>query len=117
MIQNLYKFIFLRLVNKLDLDINKNKSKRGRKPLINNNEIYYNEISSLLTNGKKWRNLNSIASYTVYFKKFKLWSDNNLFKESYFILILYLFQHRYITNKQVNNCYIDSTMIRNKKGI
>lgn len=32
-------------------------------------------------------------------------------------MILYLFQHRYITNKQINNMYIDSTMIRNKQGI
>ena len=115
--QKLYKFIFLTLANTLDLELNKNKSKRGRKSLINDNEIYYNEFMGLLNEGKKWRDLKNIASYTVYFKKFRLWSINNLFKEAYFILILYLFQHRYITYKQINNCYIDSTMIRNKQGI
>jgi len=117
MFENLYKFIFLSLANTLDLELNKNKSKRGRKPLINNNEIYYNEFMGLLSEGKKWRDLKNIASYTVYFKKFRIWSTNNLFKEAYFILILYLYQHRYISYKQINNCYIDSTMIRNKQGI
>lgn len=116
-IQEIYKFIFLYLVNTRDIEIKKNRSNRGRKPLINNNEIYYNEFIDLLRSGKKWRDLKNIASYTVYFKKFKEWSNNNLFKEAYFILILYLNQHRYITYKQINNTYIDSTMIRNKQGI
>ena len=77
--QKLYKFIFLTLANTLDLELNKNKSKRGRKSLINDNEIYYNEFIRLLNECKKWRDLKNIASYTVYFKKFKLWSINNLF--------------------------------------
>ena len=66
--------------------------------------------------GGKWRDIKSIASYTVFYKKFKEWSENNLFKEAYFILILYLTQHRYIKTKDINNTYIDSTMIRNKQG-
>ena len=115
-IQKIYKFIFLYLANIRDLEIKKLKTNRGRKSLINNNEIYYNEFVNLLKEGKQWRDLKNIASYTVYFKKFKEWSINNLFKEAYFILILYLIQHRYITYKQLNNTYIDSTMIRNKKG-
>jgi transposase len=116
-IQKIYKFIFLNLANNRDLEITKIKSNRGRKPLIIDNEIFYNEFIDLLKEGKQWRDLKNFASYTVYFKKFKEWSINNLFKEAYFILILYLFQHRYITNKQINNSYIDSTMIRNKQGI
>ena len=115
--QKIYKYIFLYLANIRDLEINKKKSNRGRKLLITDNEIFYDEFVNLVKNGKKWRDLNKIASYTVYFKKFKEWSLNNLFKEAYFILILYLFQHRYITYKQINNSYIDSTMIRNKQGI
>jgi hypothetical protein len=115
-IKKIYKFIFLDLANKRDLEIKKIKSNKGRKPLINDNEIYYNEFINLLKEGKQWRDLKSIASYTVYFKKYKEWSINNLFKEAYFILILYLIQHRYITYKQLNNTYIDSTMIRNKNG-
>lgn len=31
--------------------------------------------------------------------------------------MLYLCRHRYITHKQLHNCYIDSTMIRNKQGV
>jgi hypothetical protein len=116
-IQKIYKFIFLNLANTRDLEIKKNKSNKGRKPLITDNEIFYNEFTDLLKNGKKWRDLKNIVSYSVYFRKFKEWSINNLFKEAYFIMILYLFQHRYITNKQINNTYIDSTMIRNKQGI
>ena len=110
-IQKIYKFIFLNLANSRDLEIKKNKSNKGRKPLITDNEIFYNEFTDLLKNGKKWRDLKNIVSYSVYFRKFKEWSINNLFKEAYFIMILYLFQHRYITNKQINNAYIDSTMI------
>ena len=106
----------MHLVNIRDLEIKKLKTNRGRKPLINDNEIYYNEFTNLLKEGKQWRYLKNIASYTVYFKKIKEWSINNLFKEAYFILILYLIQHRYITYKQINNTYIDSSMIRNKKG-
>jgi transposase len=116
-IQKIYKFIFLNLANTRDLEINKKKSNRGRKSLITDNEIFYNEFIDMLKSGKQWRDLNKVASYTVYFKKFKEWSINNLFKEAYFILILYLLQHRYITYKQINNSYIDSTMVRNKQGI
>ena len=117
-IENIYKYIFLDLADKRDLLIKTNKTtNRGRKSLIKDNEIFYNEIVKLNKEGKQWRDVKYLASYTVYFKKFKEWSNNNLFKEAYFILILYLTHHRYITYKQLNNCYIDSTMIRNKQGI
>jgi hypothetical protein len=48
----------------------------------------------------KWRDIKNIASYTVFYKKFKEWNENNLFKEAYFILILYLTQHIYIKDKR-----------------
>ena len=72
MFENLYKFIFLSLASTLDLELNKNKSKRWRKPLINNNEIYYNELMGLLSEGKKWMNLKNVINYIVYFTPFNI---------------------------------------------
>jgi hypothetical protein len=43
-IENIYEFIFLFLANRLNNDKNKNKSTKGRKALIKDNKIYYNEL-------------------------------------------------------------------------
>ena len=109
-IENIYEFIFLFLADRLNND-KKNKGTKGRKALIKDNKIV-----NIFKKGGQWKNIKSIASYTVFYKKFKKQNQNNLFKEVYFILILYLTQHRYIKTKNINNTYIDSTMIINKQG-
>ena len=117
--EKIYDLIFLILANLLDETKNKNKkNNRGAPCKIKNNDIFYFEIVNTIKNGSKWKSiLNKDASYTVFYRKHCYWVNKKLYQLAYFITILYLKQNRYITYKQINNCYIDSSMIRNKNGI
>jgi hypothetical protein len=117
--EKIYNLIFLILANLLDELKNKNKkNNKGAPCKIKDNDIFYFEIVNTIKNGSKWKSIiNKYASYTVFYRKHCEWVNNKLYQLAYFITILYLKQHRYITYKQINNCYIDSSMIRNKNGI
>lgn len=115
----IYNLIFLILANLLDDIKNKNKkNKRGAPCKITDNNIFYDEIINVIKNGSSWNSIkNNKASYIVFYRKHIEWVNNKLYQQAYFITILYLKQHRFITYKQIKNCYIDSSMIRNKNGV
>ena len=117
--EKIYDMIFLILANLLDELKKKNKkNNKGAPCKIKDNSIFYFEIVNNIRNGSKWKSiLNKNASYIVFYRKHCEWVNNKLYQLAYFITILYLKQNRYITYKQINNCYIDSSMIRNKNGI
>ncbi len=115
----LFDIIFLILANLNDNFKEQNKkTNRGAPCKITDNTIFYDEIKNTVKNGTNWSSIkNNIVNYMVFYRKHIEWVNIKLYQVSYFITILYLKQHRFITYKQIKNCYIDSSMIRNKNGI
>ena len=112
---NIFKDIFIMYVNDLDteLQIIKNKkTTKGCKKIYN----YYSFIN-LLQTGQTWKSMNNICSYSTYYRKFQLWTINNVFMNVYKIFINFLKNQKVLTYADLKNNFIDSSNIRNKHGI
>ena len=70
-----------------------------------------------MESGQSWRSMNNICSYSTYYRKFNLWTSNNVFINIYKIFILYLKNQKILKYADLKNTFIDSSNIRNKQGI
>ena len=117
---DIFNDIFIMYVNDLDKelqDIQYKKTKKGRKKIYDNNTFFYYSFIDLLENGNKWRNMNYICSYSTYYRKFNLWTNNKVFINVYKIFINFLKNNKVLKYSDLKNTYIDSSSIRNKHGI
>jgi hypothetical protein len=117
---NIFKDIFIMYVNDIDEKLQKikdNKTKKGSKKIYNNNDFFYYSFINFMENGQSWRSMNNICSYSTYYRKFKLWTVNNVFINIYKIFIFYLKNNKILKYADLKNTFIDSSNIRNKQGI
>ena len=117
---NIFKDIFIMYVNDIDEKLQKikdNKTKKGSKKIYNNNDFFYYSFINFMENGQSWRSMNNICSYSTYYRKFKLWTVNNVFINIYKIFIFYLKNNKILKYADLKNTFIDSSNIRNKQAI
>jgi transposase len=93
-----------------------NKSTKGRH---NEREIehYIEVIYKVLRTGSQWKHINSPLHYTTYHKKFIKWNNHNLFQNVFYIIIKLLKHENILDNDFLKDLYIDSTMIKNIRGV
>lgn len=106
------------LIELIKFYINKipNKNTKGRK---NEKDIehYIEVIYKVLRFGSQWKNINSPLHYTTYHKKFIKLNNNNLFQNVFYIIIKLLKYENILNNDFLKDLYIDSTMIKNIRGV
>lgn len=107
------KIIYLILNYFID---NLKKNKVGR-PNKMNNIHYLEEILNILKTGKQWNEITNILHYTTYHKKYMYWCKHKVFQNAYYILIKLLKYKNILKKENLENLYIDSTMIKNNRGI
>jgi hypothetical protein len=104
-----FKSLFINEITKIDLK----KSTRGR-PCKYNNLFYVDKIMYVLINGIAWNKLD-LTNYNItadaIYKKFKKWSMNNVFLNTY--NKLFFKYKRYLKDDFLNTLFIDSTVIPN----
>ena len=91
-------------------------SKLGRKnsqPLSH----YIETFGYVLKTGIAWRDLRTPLHWSTYYKKFKTWVDYGLFQLLHMSMIKLAEQKKLLTKDQLKTLFIDSTMIKNFKGI
>lgn len=93
-----------------------NKNNVGR-PNKMDNKHYIDNILHVLKTGIQWKEINSTLHYTTYHKKFINWSNNKVFQNVFYILIKLLKLKNKINEQVIKDLYIDSTMIKNNRGI
>jgi hypothetical protein len=117
---NIFRDIFIMYVNDLDEELQKikdKKTKKGRKKIYDNNTFFYYSFINLLQNGQTWKSMNNICSYSTYYRKFNLWTNNKVFINVYKIFINFLKNNKILKYKDLKNIFIDTTNIRNKHGL
>ena len=77
---------------------------------------YLDVIFSILKSGAQWNTINSKLHYTTYHKRFIYWNKLNIFCNGY-NKILEIINSKYINRNFTKNLFIDSTMIKNIKGV
>jgi len=100
----------------IKLTVPKDKRHRGRKnaePL----DHYIDIIEYVLRTGIQWKELRAKLHYTTYHKKFMIWSEFKVFQNAFYILIKMMKSHNYIRNEDLQNLFVDSSMIKNIRGI
>jgi hypothetical protein len=107
---------FLIELIKFYLSKNPNKSTKGRH---NEKEIehYIDVIYKVLRTGSQWKHINAPLHYTTYHKKFIKWNNINLFQNVFYIIIKLLKYKNILNDNFLKDLYIDSTMIKNIRGI
>jgi len=107
---------FLIELIKFYLSKNPNKSTKGRH---NEKEIehYIDVIYKVLRTGSQWKHINAPLHYTTYHKKFIKWNNINLFQNVFYIIIKLLKYKNILNDDFLKDLYIDSTMIKNIRGI
>ena len=93
-----------------------NKNNVGR-PNKMNNKHYIDNILHVLKTGIQWKEIKSTLHYTTYHKKFISWNNNKVFQNVFYILIKLLKLKNKINEQVIKDLYIDSTMIKNNRGI
>lgn len=91
-------------------------SKLGRKniyPLTHDIETF----GYVLKTGIAWRDLRTPLHWSTYYKKFKTWSDHGLFKLAHSAMIKLAEKKKLLNKDNLKTLFIDSTMIKNFKGI
>jgi hypothetical protein len=61
--------------------------------------------------------MNNICSYSTYYIKINLWTNNKVFINVYKIFINFLKNNKILKYKDLKNIFIDTTNIRNKHGL
>lgn len=90
--------------------------KTGRKnsqPL----DHYIDVFLYVLKTGISWRDLKYQLHYTTYQKKFKIWSNLGIFSLLHSELLKYAISKSIIDKKDLKTLLIDSTIIKNYKGV
>ena len=91
-------------------------SKLGRKnsyPLAH----YIETFGYVLKTGIAWRDLRTPLHWSTYYKKFKTWVDSGLFRLLHSSMIKLSEQKKLLTKDKLKTLFIDSTMIKNFKGV
>ena len=96
-------------------EINSTVSGLGRK---SSQQIshYLDVIFKVLKTGSQWHTINSILHYTTYHKKFLYWNKLNVFQNTY-IKLLKLIKSKFLNYEFTKQLFIDSSMIKNIRGI
>lgn len=102
------------IVNYIDKFIN--VSNKGR-PNLEPTEHYIDEIFYVLTTGVQWSKARCKHNYSTYHKKFVKYNKKFVFQNVYHIMIKLLRCKNLITDESIKSLYIDSTMIKNIKGV
>ena len=110
MINKLAKYIIKNIIQIFYNPIRGRKNKRSL-------DHYIDVIFKVLKTGMQWHELNTPLHYTTYHKKFILWNKLNIFNRSYHILIKLLILTNSITIDDLKLLSIDSSMIKNIKGV
>jgi len=92
-------------------DIRK-RGRRHKEPI----DHYIEVIDYVLRTGIQWNQLHEKLHFTTYHKKFILWSRRKVFQNTYTILLKLLKAQKYLTDSDLLNLYIDSSMIKNIRG-
>lgn len=105
------------LLEKIILENIQKYANNLRKPKYNN-EFYLKHIIYVLKTGIQWNQLNVKCHYTTIYKKFIDWSNKGIFKISWEQLNnIYVTKKLNQDHKWFKNLLIDSSMIKNYKGI
>ena len=78
---------------------------------------YIQIIQSVLRTGMQWKELNAKLHYTTYHKKFIKWASLNVFSNAFYILTKMLKSLKYLDDADLQNLFIDSSMVKNIRGI
>lgn len=95
------------------------KTNRGR-PLKEPIEHYIDAICYVLKTGIPWIALEDTRfnlHWTTYHKKFLLWSEHKVFEQTYSSILDLLQNKNILTPATLQDLYIDSSMIKNIKGV
>jgi len=90
--------------------------KLGRKnsyPLTHYIEVF----RYVLKTGISWRDLNYPLHWSTYYKKFLSWINAGIFHKLHTIILKLATSKKIINSENLKTLYIDSTMIKNFKGI
>ena len=109
------KTIFKFILNEINI-----KFPNKRKPKYTN-EYYLRKILMVNKTGMAWRDCNDtniFNHYSTIFKKFKLWSDSNIFNIIWDKLLKKYKRKRLnkLTKSTILNVFIDTSSIRNVNG-
>ena len=77
---------------------------------------YIDVIGYVLKTGIQWNRLEKPLHYTTYHKKFTKWNQNNVFQNTFYLLVRLLKFNGYVDESDLKNLFIDSTMIKNISG-
>lgn len=77
---------------------------------------YIEQIFQVLNTGMQWRAIRNDLHHDTYRKKFKQWSDLNLFENAFKTIIPKLRQKGLLPNTETKDLIIDSSMIKNILG-
>ena len=78
---------------------------------------YIETFGYVLKTGISWRDLKTPLHWSSYYKKFKIWADSGLFKILHKTMLAVAKQKNKLTNDHLKTLYIDSTLIKNVKGV
>jgi putative transposase len=100
----------------IKLTVPKDKRNRGAK---NKEDLdhYIEVIEYILRTGIQWKELNAKLHYTTYHKKFMKWASLNVFQNAFYILTKLMKSNKYIDTGDLQNLYIDSSMVKNIRGV
>lgn len=95
--------------------IPKDKRKRGAHNKCTLDH-YIDVICYVLRTGIQWKYLRDKLHFSTYHKKFIKWAKYDVFKIAYQVLIKLLKAQKYLTDDDLKNLYMDSSMIKNIHG-
>jgi len=78
---------------------------------------YIDIFGYVLKTGIAWRDIRAPLHWSTYYKKFQLWAKKGLFQLLHQSLLSIALQKNYLSKEYLKNLFIDSTMIKNFKGI
>ena len=89
------------------------RGRRNKYPL----KHYLETIFYVLKTGIAWRDIKANLHWSTYYKKFKIWANNGLFKLMHISILELAKQTKKLTNHHIEQLFIDSTMVKNVKGV
>jgi len=103
----------LKMIIKLVVPVDKrHRGAHNKFPL----DHYIDVICYVLRTGIQWKELRQTLHFSTYHKKFVKWARYDVFKIAYQVLIKLLKAQKYITDDDLKNLFIDSSMIKNIHG-
>jgi transposase len=77
---------------------------------------YLDMIKYVMRTGIQWRELEGPLHWTTYHKKYTKWSKMEVFSNCYKIVLKILRRHGYLKKEDLENLYIDTSMVKNRQG-